>query len=129
MDKKVNDQANQFTLKASVNYKGVTYKKSDILSLTDSLFKSSNLLVDKNNLTVEAKNIKSQTNGVTADLTIHAKLIPSIDTDSLKNQIAGFPNSKLKIYLLIYPKLQMLRFQFLPIFHFCLIICLKIPAK
>lgn len=90
-DKKINDQASQFTLKATVTYKGVVYKKSDILSLADSLFKSSNLTVDKNNFTIEAKNIKEETNGVSSDVTIKAKLIPEMDTNSLKNEILGFP--------------------------------------
>jgi len=94
LDKKVNDQTSSFTLKATVNFKGAVYKKSDVLNLANSLFGSSSLVIDENNFSVEAKNIKSTDNGVTADLTVHAKLIPAIDTNSLKSQVAGFPLTK-----------------------------------
>lgn len=105
-DKKEGDQANQFTLKATVNYKGVTYKKDDILNLADSLFKSSNQVVNKDNFSVEANNIKTDGDNVTSDLTIKASLIPEIDQNSIIKDILGFEVNKAKNYISNLPQVS-----------------------
>lgn len=103
-DKKEGDQANQFTLKATVNYKGVTYKKDDILNLADSLFKSSNQVVNKDNFSVEANNIKTDGDNVTSDLTIKASLVPEIDQNSVIKDVLGFEVNKAKNFISNLPQ-------------------------
>ncbi len=96
-DKKENDQANQVTLKATVTYNAVSYKNEDIQNLASSLFDQSQNVVDKNNLSITAKNIVTEKNNdINADVTIKANIFPKIDADSLAKQIAGNPISKAK---------------------------------
>lgn len=100
-DKKSGDQADQVTLKGTVNFEAIAYNKQDLLSLAQTLFDTSSVILSKNNLTADAKNIVVEKNkDVTADLNIKAKILPAIDTVSLAKQIAGDPVQKAKNTLL-----------------------------
>lgn len=94
-DKNVDDQANQVTLKATVTFDNLSYRKDDMFQLASSLFDQNQSVLDKNNYTVSAKNVVTEKNNdVSADLTINAKIFPKIDTDSLSSQIKGAPVAK-----------------------------------
>lgn len=96
-DKKVNDEAKQVTLKATVSFDYLAYQKSDMQSFASKLFDSENFSIDKNNLQVSAKNIKIEKDeDITADVDIKAGLFAKIDTNELAKQIAGESVAKVK---------------------------------
>src|SRR3989344_5446373 len=92
-DKNTNDEAKQVTLKGSVNFEGIAYKKNDATNFANELLKTSisgDLTVDPNNIKVQVKDIKENKNKeVAADITIVGTLVPKIDEEKLSKQIAG----------------------------------------
>ncbi len=92
-DKNTNDEAKQVTLKGSVNFEGIAYKKSDATNFANELLKTSisgDLAVDPNNIKVQVKDIKENKNKeVSANITIVGILVPKIDEEKLSKQIAG----------------------------------------
>ena len=106
-DKKVNDQASQFSLKATVDFKAATYTNDDLLSLANTLFTTSDVILSKENLSASAKNIKvEKNNDVTADLTINAKLLPKMDNVGLAKEIAGYSLQKAKNTISNLPQVE-----------------------
>jgi len=92
-DKDTNDEAKQVTLKGSVDFEGIAYKKSDANNFANELLKTSipsDLTVDPNNIKVQVKNVKENKNKeVEANITIVGILIPKIDEEKLSKQISG----------------------------------------
>ena len=92
-DKNTNDEAKQVTLKGSVNFDGIAYKKSDATNFANELLKTSisgDLVVDSNSIKVQVKDIKENKNKeVTANITIVGILVPKIDEEKLSKQISG----------------------------------------
>ncbi len=106
-DKKAGDQANQVTLKATVNFETLTYNKADMLKLAVSLFNAGENQIKSENLSVDAKNITIDKNGdVSADLTVKAGLLPRVDQDQLTKQIAGVSVQKAKNILANIPQVE-----------------------
>ena len=96
-DKKEDDEGKQITLKATVSFDFLAYKKSDILSFATKLFDSENFTLDENRLEVNAKNIKVENDDdITADVNIKAGLFTKIDTNALSKEIAGESVTKVK---------------------------------
>ncbi len=93
-DKKAGEQASSVSLKGTVDFEAISYSNDDMLSLANSVFPSSEKIL-QGNFTVDASNIKQQKSGdITADLTFNAKLMPNIDIYSLRKQIAGESKQK-----------------------------------
>lgn len=92
-DKGKNDEAKQVTLKGSVDFEGIAYKKSDVTNFANELLKTSipnDLTVDPNNIKVQVKDIKENKNKeVSANITIVGNLVPRIDETELSKQITG----------------------------------------
>lgn len=92
-DRDVNEEAKQVTLKGSVDYEGIAYKKDDAADFASELLKTSisgDLIVDPNNIKVQVKDIKENKNEeVTANITIVGILVPRIDEKKLSKQISG----------------------------------------
>ena len=92
-DKNTNDEAKQVTLKGSVDFEGIAYKKSDATNFANELLKTSisnDLTVDSNNIKVQVKDIKENKNKeVAANITIGGVLVPKIDEKKLSNDISG----------------------------------------
>ncbi len=94
-DKNAGDQADNVTLTGTVTYQAISYSKNDIVNLALNLFNSNDITINKDNLNVNVKNIKSKDqSNVSADLNIQAFLLPKIDQGSLAKQIAGQPSGK-----------------------------------
>jgi len=87
------DEASQVSLRANVEYEGISYAKKGLISYADTLIKnktSDDLTIDPENLKVEVKNIKQNDNkDVSANLNISASLKPKIDEQKLKKDIVG----------------------------------------
>ena len=92
-DKDTGDEAKQVTLKGSVNFGGIAYKKSDSTSFANELLKTSisaDLTVDPNNIKIKVKDIKENKNKeVNTNITIVGTLVPKIDEEKLSKQISG----------------------------------------
>ena len=96
-DKKVDDESDQVTIKATISFNYLAYNNTDLESLAQKLFNDQNFSTSKNNLKVDAKNIKvNKNNDISADLDIKANLFPKIDTKNLAKQIAGESVQKAK---------------------------------
>lgn len=92
-DKNTNDEAKQATLKGSVDFEGIAYKKIDATNFANELLKtgvSGDLAADPNNIKVQVKDIKEKKNKeVAANVTIVGTLVPKIDEEELSKNISG----------------------------------------
>jgi len=96
-NKKVDEEASNLTLDATVSFNYLSFKDSDLSSLAEKLFNDSTFSIEKSKLTTSAKDIKVlKTKDISADLTINAKLFPKLDAADLTNQIAGVDVLKAK---------------------------------
>jgi hypothetical protein len=106
-DKKMDEQANQLTLKGTVTFQGLSYKNADIAAFANSLFNSSESELSQKDLGISAKNIVTEKNDdVSADLTIKANLLPKMDTSSIAKQIAGVSLQKAKNIISNFPQVE-----------------------
>ena len=91
-DKNTNDEAKQVTLKGSVNFEGIAYKKNDATNFANELLKTSisgDLTVDPNNIKVQVKDIKETKGEVNANITIAGSLVPKIDEGKFSKEVSG----------------------------------------
>lgn len=81
------------TLKATVLYQGLSYKKNDINSLASTLLQNDvpkDLTFDLSNIKVDVLDINEKKNEeFSANLKLKALLLPKIDQEKIKKQIAG----------------------------------------
>ncbi|MDP2649397.1 MAG: baseplate J/gp47 family protein [bacterium] len=90
-DHKIGDEALKITIKGTVSFKGVSYKKSEIGELSKSLIKNdAGLDLAKAIIKYEIKNPKvKKGNEITSRLYVKANLLPKIDNQKLAEEIAG----------------------------------------
>jgi T5SS/PEP-CTERM-associated repeat protein len=113
-NKKENDEASNVTLNGTVEFDAISYLNKDMEDFANSLFSSDEKILS-NNLTVTAKNIKQQKDQtINADLTINAKLMPKVNIDDLRKQIAGFSETKATNTLSNLPQTQSVNINFNP---------------
>jgi len=98
-DKKEGEEAKNVTLKGTVAYQTVSYKKSDSEEFTNDLLKRDlrDMTFDKNKIAYELKNVKlKDKDNLSATLSIKAFLVPNIDNQRLKDSISGksFDNAR-----------------------------------
>ncbi|MDO8460935.1 MAG: hypothetical protein Q7S38_00670 [bacterium] len=98
-DKKEGEETKDVTLKGTVAYQTVSYKKSDFEEFTNDLLKRDlrDMTFDKNKIAYELKNAKlKDKNNLSATIFIKAFLIPNIDNQQLKDSISGksFDNTR-----------------------------------
>ncbi|MBP9716550.1 MAG: baseplate J/gp47 family protein [Candidatus Levybacteria bacterium] len=88
--KDIDDEATEISLTATISYRGVSYKETDILNFAkDKLETGSDLVVDKDSVDASAANLKAKGNNATGKLTIKANLVPKIDSKEIANEIKG----------------------------------------
>jgi hypothetical protein len=93
-NKKENEESSSVTLNGTVEFNAISYLNKDMEDFANSLFTSDEKIMS-DNLTITAKNIKPQKNDtIIADLTVNAKLMPKVNLDDLRKQIAGFSVTK-----------------------------------
>ncbi len=92
-DAKVGDEANQVTLKGTVEYQGISYDKNDLIEISKSLLEKdvpANHQVDYNNIKTTVLNIKNKNDEeVQANLSIKALLLPEISEKNLTKDLKG----------------------------------------
>ncbi|OGH21305.1 MAG: hypothetical protein A2958_00705 [Candidatus Levybacteria bacterium RIFCSPLOWO2_01_FULL_38_13] len=90
--KKEGDETNQVSLKGTVEFKGIAYKKKDIENFSNEILKrevSENLTIEPKSIKVDVSDVKTEESKVSAQISIKALLIPKIDSKSLVKQIKG----------------------------------------
>ena len=102
--KKEGDQASSVSLKGTVSFIAISYLNSDMEDLANSLFSTNEKFIPQS-LNVEAANIKTLKNkDITADLTIKAGILPKVDVEALRKEIAGSSLLKAKNILMSIPQ-------------------------
>jgi hypothetical protein len=107
-DKDVDDQGDKITLKGTVVYKGISYKKKDLISQSVSLIKKNvamDQVLDENNIKVDIKDIKQKNEKeADANLDIEAILQPKFDENKLISEITGMSYKDAEKLLLKLPQ-------------------------
>lgn len=92
-NKKVNDQANEFSLDATVRFKGTSYSDADLRTIVAKLVEidvPSNYTIDLLGSETRVDVDKVDKDGkVTFNAAFKAKLIPKLNTDDLRRQLKG----------------------------------------
>lgn len=90
---KIGDESKELTLTGTVDYQGISYNKSDLITFSKSFLEkdiSETQKIDYNNIKTAVLNIKSKNDEeVEANLNIKALLLPKIEEDKLKKDIKG----------------------------------------
>ncbi|MBI4097872.1 MAG: baseplate J/gp47 family protein [Candidatus Levybacteria bacterium] len=89
--KDVDDEANEVSLTATINYKGVSYKNEDILAFAKDKLEGSNgnLKVDEESIEASATDLKEKGKEASAKLKIKARLVPKLDEKELAKEVSG----------------------------------------
>jgi hypothetical protein len=78
-----------------LSYQGVSYNKNDVISLALNLFNAKDITINKDNLNVNVKDMKTKRQRSSdVNLNIQALLLPKVDDGTLTGQIAGQSVSK-----------------------------------
>lgn len=115
--KKVGDEASSVTLKGTVSFDGVTYKKSELESFGKKLLKDNigDMLVTKKGITFDIQDVKqNKDKTVTTNTTIKASLLPSVDASKLSQDLAGKSFDETKAILMKLPQVQDVRIVLSP---------------
>lgn len=91
-DKKDGEEAKNVALKATVEYKGISYKKSDSVEFANEILKNSisdNQTVSADNIAVGVSSAKQDDETVTAKIKIKGFVVPKIDEGNIKKEISG----------------------------------------
>lgn len=108
-DKKEGEEAKAVTLKGTVAYQTVSYKKSDFEELANDLLKrdQKNMALDKNKIAYEVKNAKlKDKDNLLATLFIKAFLVPDIDNQKLKDSLSGRSFDEASVTLKKLPQVE-----------------------
>jgi hypothetical protein len=92
-NKSAGDESKTVKLTASVNFTGLSYKKSDLEEFAKSILTkkySKDMTFDKNAIEASVKDAKKESDTeISADVVIGASLLPKIETDRLEKQLSG----------------------------------------
>lgn len=90
--KDVGDEANEVALTGTIEFEGISYRKSELAKYAQEKLKNSipdGMEIDENELSVEATKVTTNNGKTTASIEIKAALIPEIDTDQVAKDITG----------------------------------------
>lgn len=90
------DEANEVSLTGTIEFEGISYKKSELDKFAADKFKellSDKMTINNDRLLVNAKNLEKDGSEAVGKLTIKAGIIPKIDEAKLAGEISGKSNS------------------------------------
>lgn len=92
-DKKAGEEASSVTLTATVLYQGLAYSKKDAETLAAALLdiEENKMTFATNGLTFDVKDVKKNNNTYVASVAIRGEVIPKVDQEALKQELAGKP--------------------------------------
>jgi len=107
-NKNVDDEADKITLKGTVTYNALSYKKRDIITYGLRLIKANvqkDQVIEGNNIKVDIKDVKKKNEKeANANLNIEAIIQPKIDEKKLTFEIAGLSYEDAQKILLNVPQ-------------------------
>lgn len=88
--KDVDDEGTEVSLTATISYKGVSYKNSDILAYAkEKLVTGDDLMVDEGSVKANATDLEEDGNNASAKLKIKANLVPKLEQGKIVKDIKG----------------------------------------
>lgn len=115
--KDVDDEAQQVSLTAEIEFTGIIYSKKDLISFAKDSFQKElgpNLTIDEKNLSLDVKDFEKTDDGVSGTMEITAILLPKIDEKSLASEIAGKSLSDAQRRLEGLPKVETVEIKISP---------------
>lgn len=88
------DEVNQITLKGTVEFKGLSYRKKDAVNFANEVLKnniSDETTIDPDSLKFKVDEIEQEKNQAYAKISINGFVIPKIDKDKIAKDISGKP--------------------------------------
>ena len=111
------DEAQQVSLTAELEFTGIIYSKKDLISFAKDSFQKElgpNLVIDEKNLSLDVKDFEKTDDGVSGTMEITAILLPKIDEKSLASEIAGKSLSDAQRRLEGLPKVETVEIRISP---------------
>lgn len=90
--KKVDDEATEVNLTGTIEFQGVSYKKSELISFAKEKLGESipeGMIIDADRVSVEDSDITQKNGETTAKVTIKAAIVPEIDSAEIAKEVAG----------------------------------------
>ena len=115
--KDADDEAQQVSLTAEIEFTGIIYSKKDLISFAKDSFQKElgpNLIIDEKNLSLDVKDFEKTDDGVSGTMEITAILLPKIDEKSLASEIAGKSLSDAQRRLEGLPKVETVEIRISP---------------
>ena len=115
--KDADDEAQQVSLTAEIEFTGIIYSKKDLISFAKDSFQKElgpNLVIDEKNLSLDVKDFEKTDDGVSGTMEITAILLPKIDEKSLASEIAGKSLSDAQRRLEGLPKVETVEIRISP---------------
>lgn len=110
LSKQIGEEAKNVTLKGTVQYTGITYKKDDLLTYGKDVLKSefpSNLSIAPNGIRADVEKVKQKTDKQTVIATkLQAYLLPNIDTKNVARELSGKSFLQVEDFLLKLPQVD-----------------------
>ena len=104
MNAKIGDETSKITLTGTVEYRGISYDKNDLIKFSKSLLEksvSSNQEIDYNNIKISVKDVGNKNDEeVQANLNINTLLLPKISEVKFRKEFKGksFKDAEDEIY-------------------------------
>jgi hypothetical protein len=88
--KDVDDEANEVSLTATINYKGVSYKESDITTFAREKFGTDGKMeVNEGSVEASAEDLEEDGEDASAKLKLKVSLLPKLDEKEIVNSVKG----------------------------------------
>ncbi|MBU2632556.1 baseplate J/gp47 family protein [Patescibacteria group bacterium] len=117
-DKDLDEEANKLSVKATIEYEAVAYKKEDLMAFAKSALKDripDDLTIDEKDIEIIVKDSKRKSDEeVSASIKIKALLLPKIENKLVLSQVSGQSEKSAKAKLLAIPQVENVTIKFSP---------------
>lgn len=114
-DKEVGDEASKVSLKGTATFQALVFKRNDILDYSEQSLIPGNLAINRENIKINFKDIKSiNDKEMEAQLNIEARILPKIEKDKIIPKILGKSFEEAEKYLLTLPNIINVRISHSP---------------
>ncbi|MEK7573325.1 MAG: hypothetical protein AAB531_02765 [Patescibacteria group bacterium] len=109
LSKKANEEASKVTLTGTVEYKGISYKKSDLVDFANEVLKneiSQDEMIDSDSIEADVGEIDQDEDKISARVAIKAFVVPKINEEEVIKKITGKSFNSAKEILTKYPQVS-----------------------
>jgi len=89
---KLDSEVSEVSLTGTIKFEGVSYKKSELIDFAKNKLAKEigeNMMIDEDKVEVAATNISTKNGNITAKVNIKAGIVPKIDEEEIRKEIAG----------------------------------------